>query len=65
MNFSLIQAAPNSAALGGAYRAKYCFAHHQDNKQDLTFSQMTENVSDSATLVASPNKDASTVLMNN
>ena len=65
MNFSLIQAAPNSAALGGAYRAKYCSAHHQDNKNDLTFSQMTENVSDSATLVASPNKDASTVLMNN
>jgi len=54
-------AAPNSAALGGAYRAKYCFAHQQDNKQDLTFSQMTENVSDSATLVAAPNKDASTV----
>merc|ERR1712198_239910 len=54
-------AAPNSAALGGAYRAKYCSAHHQDNKKDLTFSQMTENVSDSATLVASPNKDASTV----
>jgi len=53
-------AAPNSAALGGAYRARYCYLHHGDTEMDpdLTFSRMMEPVMETAHLVASPNKDA-------
>ena len=56
-----LQAAPNSAALGGAYRAKYCYLCNCDTSGDLTFSDMLEPVTNTANLVAQPNKDAAMV----
>ena len=58
--YNLSQAAPNSAALGGAYRARYCYLRHGDTEldPDMTFSRMMEPVMETAKLVASPNKDA-------
>ena len=53
---SLFQPDANSAALGGAYRARHL------TQTDLTFSQLVSPVSDTAQLVCSPNKDAVTVI---
>ena len=57
---SQFQSAPNSAALGGAYRAKFCVMN-EAGEAEMTFSEMVRPVAETASLVASPNKDAAMV----
>jgi len=51
--------APNSAALGGAYRAKY--VSMKKSGETTSFSSVMETVADTAKMVASPNKDAAKI----
>ena len=53
------QSAPNSAALGGAYRAKY--VSMKKSGGTTSFSSVMETVADTAKRVASPNKDAAKI----